>query len=339
MQKERKAFEKREKDRKRNLLVLIQKYLLDNGWIDSLMKLEQESTISLDHWAVADNVDLSVVYADFEQYYDVRFGNFPLVVKKREADEDKKPTRKLPLVKKPEQRPADPKDQQAKPTDTAKTPTTQASQKDARPKQDRKPEGQPGAPKGLEIEGETIDVHRLKPKKRPEEEPGSSEEYFQSRVLKGIPDFYANNGELRELALSLQRDIIVQSPNVSFRDIVGLEDAKRMLREAVRLPLLFPQLFTGLVEPWKGALLFGPPGTGKVPAAQQTLLAKAVASECRTIFFNISASSVVSKWQGESEKLIRVLFELARHHQPSTIFLDEIDSIMSQRSGSSRPAD
>ncbi|XAR59347.1 Microtubule-severing ATPase [Bertholletia excelsa] len=131
--------------------------------------------------------------------------------------------------------------------------------------------------------------------------------------------------EMRNLAESLVRDIIRGSPDVKWESIKGLENAKRLLKEAVVMPIKYPKYFTGLLSPWKGILLFGPPGTGK------TMLAKAVATECKTTFFNISASSIVSKWRGDSEKLVKVLFELARHHAPSTIFLDEIDAIISQR--------
>ncbi|CAN6444566.1 unnamed protein product [Victoria cruziana] len=133
------------------------------------------------------------------------------------------------------------------------------------------------------------------------------------------------SAEMRVLAESLARDIIRGNPDVKWESIKGLETAKRLLKEAVVMPIKYPKYFTGLLSPWKGILLFGPPGTGK------TMLAKAVATECKTTFFNISASSVVSKWRGDSEKLIKVLFELARHHAPSTIFLDEIDAIISQR--------
>ncbi|KAM1266753.1 hypothetical protein ACFX2J_036291 [Malus domestica] len=138
-----------------------------------------------------------------------------------------------------------------------------------------------------------------------------------------LPAF--ESAEMRSLGESLCRDIVRGSPDVKWESIKGLENAKRLLKEAVVMPIKYPKYFTGLLTPWKGILLFGPPGTGK------TMLAKAVATECKTTFFNISASSVVSKWRGDSEKLVKVLFELARHHAPSTIFIDEIDAIISQR--------
>jgi katanin p60 ATPase-containing subunit A1 len=158
--------------------------------------------------------------------------------------------------------------------------------------------------------------------KQPEKAPETPE--FKDPMP--IPLDAFQDQELRELAIAISRDILTRNPRVGWNDIVGLEGAKNLLQESVLLPLQYPDIFTGIRESWKGILLFGPPGTGK------TLLAKAVATEsaCAT-FFNISASTIVSKWRGDSEKLIRVLFELARQMTPSTIFLDEIDSIMGHR--------
>lgn len=125
----------------------------------------------------------------------------------------------------------------------------------------------------------------------------------------------------------LERDVVSKNPNVSFDDIAELDDAKRVLQEAVVLPLLMPDYFRGIRRPWKGVCLFGPPGTGK------TMLAKAVATMGKTTFFNVSASSLASKWRGESEKLVRILFEMARFYAPSTVFIDEVDSVASKRGG------
>jgi len=135
---------------------------------------------------------------------------------------------------------------------------------------------------------------------------------------------YAMDSESHQLAMAISRDIHVSVAGTTFDDVVGLHGAKQLLQEAVVYPVKYPELFTGLLSPWKGILLYGPPGTGK------TMLAKAVAAECKTTFFNISASSIVSKFRGDSEKLVRVLFELARLHAPSTIFMDEIDAILGQ---------
>lgn len=127
-------------------------------------------------------------------------------------------------------------------------------------------------------------------------------------------------------AKQILNDIVVRGDEVHWDDVAGLETAKKALKEAVVYPFLRPDLFMGLREPARGMLLFGPPGTGK------TMLARAVATESKSTFFSVSASTLTSKWHGESEKLVRALFGLAKVLAPSIIFVDEIDSLLSTRS-------
>ncbi|KAF4083181.1 hypothetical protein AMELA_G00137110 [Ameiurus melas] len=136
-----------------------------------------------------------------------------------------------------------------------------------------------------------------------------------------------DDSEKKKLQNQLQGAIVMEKPNIKWSDVAGLEGAKEALKEAVILPIKFPHLFTGKRTPWRGILLFGPPGTGK------SYLAKAVATEANnSTFFSISSSDLVSKWLGESEKLVKNLFTLARQHKPSIIFIDEIDSLCGSRS-------
>eukprot|EP00917_Polyrhabdina_sp_WS-2016_P022398 GHVP01048614.1.p1 GENE.GHVP01048614.1~~GHVP01048614.1.p1 ORF type:complete len:548 (-),score=130.63 GHVP01048614.1:1686-3329(-) len=123
----------------------------------------------------------------------------------------------------------------------------------------------------------------------------------------------------------IRNEIIVPKTDTSWDDIAGVEHAKKTIQEAVIWPMLRPDLFNGIRGPPKGILLFGPPGTGK------TMLGRCIACQANASFFSISSSSLTSKWVGEGEKMVKALFAVAKKLQPSVVFVDEIDSLLTQR--------
>ncbi len=145
-----------------------------------------------------------------------------------------------------------------------------------------------------------------------------------SKLEVRMEDFLA---ALREIEPSAIREVFVESPNVRWEDVGGLDSLKKRLVEAVEWPLKYPELFEkGGVTPPKGILLVGPPGCGK------TLMAKAIATESQTNFISVKGPALMSKWVGESEKGIREIFHKARQAAPCIIFFDEIDALVATRS-------
>ena len=315
--------EKRRAERSKHLIVLISQHLESLGYANTVDALKAESGVSPKQYEPADNVDLLNVLQEWEDYYELRFQKKPKLVRKISNYVDAVP----PQAKSAAKRLADASNSNSR-ASSVKPNSKIDSSKATRPTSSTnlKP-GLEAAASGvdagqLHVSGLNATIHRQRYEAEEDEAPGP----WENRIRKaGLPPALAANSELRELATYLQRDMVQTNPNVRWDTIAELHGVKRILKESLVMPLRYPHLFTGLVSPWKGVLLYGPPGTGK------TLLAKAVATECNTVFFNISASSIVSKWRGDSEKLVRVLFDLARHHAPSTIFIDEIDSIMSAR--------
>ncbi|KAG8456812.1 hypothetical protein GDO86_002557 [Hymenochirus boettgeri] len=351
----REAEELRTEARRKNLLILIMNYLLHEGYVDSANTLEQETKIGLRRFEVCDNIDLETILMEYESYYYVKFQKYPKITKKSTEHDSRlqsKPrsagrlrrtgsnlTQGLPRISQQQtiQRPVS--SSYTRMAGQQKTPNREYLKQENSPPEvtdyglnvsavSKAGGGVEGSGKRrqqiIDFRGMIQDVIK-----------GASQEITlnslnsnpdpSERLIKPMTAFIGANSEMRELAAVISRDIYLQNPNVRWDDIIGLDAAKRLVKEAVVYPIRYPQLFTGILSPWKGLLLYGPPGTGK------TLLAKAVATECNTTFFNISASTIVSKWRGDSEKLVRVLFELARFHAPSTIFLDELESVMSQR--------
>ncbi|KAF0711821.1 Aste57867_5079 [Aphanomyces stellatus] len=339
------AVEKCAIDRKRNVLVLMLHYCAENGYLQTAEKLQQEAGVALAKFEVVDNIDLLRIVQEFEDFYEMKFGKKPKLVRRTSNDEEKSKAshfneKKAALEKRNKRNnyssPNMPSEARVENNAALKAVHTSIGSAAATSsngatlgKPSQAVAGTP--PDDLSLEP-TVTAVGQKPaqskstkggKGKPHEKPEEDDESVEDRLLKPLP--FMHDSELRPLAENITREIFQKNPNVHWDDVVGLTDAKRLLKEAVVMPSKYPQLFKGLLSPWCGILLYGPPGNGK------TMLAKAVATECKTTFFNISGSSIVSKYRGDSEKLVRMLFELARYHAPSTIFLDEIDSIMGQR--------
>lgn len=352
----REEEEKLRARRVKGVIVLVEQFLLEQGYHQTLQALQQESRISLAQFSAADNMDLLSLVQEYEEYHAFKCQRAPKLYRVRGGSSDdadgvggvnsESGERMLSRRRKGASAPSvatssssppslssvEKPPPHLRPTNLARALSHVQTNGDKRAVA---PNGD-GSALGLSLQGESAAAHssgregekgRRDAARDGEDCNDAAEDPFgplSRRVLKPLPPFPTN--ELNDLAATILREILDVNPSVRWGDIANLESAKHLLQEAVVMPVKYPELFQGILRPWKGILLFGPPGTGK------TLLAKAVATECRTTFFNIAASSVVSKWRGDSEKLVRMLFDLAVHYAPSTIFIDEIDSLMSARS-------
>jgi transitional endoplasmic reticulum ATPase len=131
---------------------------------------------------------------------------------------------------------------------------------------------------------------------------------------------------IKEIEPSALREIYLEVPEVSWDQVGGLEEVKERLKESIEWPLTKPEMFEHFgINPPRGIVLFGAPGTGK------TLLAKAIANEAKANFISIKGPELISKWVGESEKALREVFKKAKQSSPSIVFLDEFESIASMR--------
>ena len=211
---------KRTEERRRNILILVHAHLIENGYVEAAERLQHEAGSVLNKFEVADNVDMGLVLSEYEAYYEMRFDKRPKLVRKlKEGEENTRPTGARP-PRQPE-------------SSSTRSSTMKSSRPGAATNGNKVPTVTGGDDDNNSISG-------LK-------DGDTASDRFEERILKPPPQF-AGDSEMRALAAVISREIYQKSPNVRFDDIVELHEAKRLLSEAVQLPLQYPSLFTGLLR-------------------------------------------------------------------------------------------
>ncbi|OXA62388.1 hypothetical protein Fcan01_02823, partial [Folsomia candida] len=290
--------EKRVDNREKAMLLFTFQLLLDKGYVDTAASLASEFSLSLDQYTICENIDLNSIFIDFEAYYNMRFQRYPQYFKKISAGG----------------------------ATVGESLLMKLSKKNGGRNNTGSSRLRRGGPMA---DGDLLSANSSEPLELNISNNVNPRCCNNEKLLKPISGLEFGNDEMRYFADIIQREIVVQDLETKWDDIIGLENAKMILMESMVYRNEFTEFFGDALPPWKGLLLYGPVGTGK------TMLARAVASECGTTFFNISTACLVSKWRGDSEKMMKVLFDLARYHAPSTIFFDEFDALASNRDTSS----